>query len=193
MLYSLLGNFFHFMVALLLAVLEIQTEGRYGWAARLPTWRPRQDSFVSRWFSRIMSGKPATGYHLVMFSFVFLLFHWPYIYGWPLTLANWLKTVSLFLSTVVLWDFLWFVLNPAYPLKYFQKEVVAWHKHWWGRLPLDYFFGLLASVVVLLPLLFLGYGLEPFGWWLINNSLFALLTCLVIILSFIFRGFNNSK
>ncbi len=181
------------MVALLLAVLEIQIEGRYGWASRLPTWRPQQGSLVSRWFSKIMSGKPATGYHLVLFSFVLLLFHWPYVYGWPLNLSNWLRTVSLFFSTVVLWDFLWFVLNPAYPLKYFQKEVVAWHKRWWGRLPLDYIFGLGFSAIVLVPLLFFNYGWEPLGWWLITNSSFILLTCLVIILSLFFKYFNNIK
>ncbi|MBU1039013.1 hypothetical protein KKC17_02145 [Patescibacteria group bacterium] len=181
---------FYFIVAFLLAILEIQIEGRYGWASRLPTWRPEPGSLVSRLFGRIMGGKPATGYHLILFSFVLLLFHWPYVYGWPLTLSNWLRTISLFFSVVVLWDFLWFVLNPAYPLKFFQKETVAWHKKWWGRIPLDYIFGLSVSLVVLVPLLFLGYGVEPLGWWLINNSLFGLLTCLVVILS-VWRRLNK--
>src|SRR5437667_4141 len=54
-----MGAYF-FFIAFILAHLEIQIEGPYGWAEKLPTWRwdsPR----VRRWF-----GKPVTGYHLCL-------------------------------------------------------------------------------------------------------------------------------
>jgi len=189
---ELLRTIYLFAVALVLAVLEIQIEGRYGWASRLPTWRPPANSLVTRIFARLMGGKQATGYHLVMFSFVLMLFHWPYLYGWPWTINNWFRTWSLFFSFVVVWDFLWFVCNPAYPLKYFQREVVKWHKHWWGRVPLDYLVGLLISWLFIVPLLFLNYSWEPLGWWLIVNSELILLTWLTVMITLFILHLNKT-
>jgi hypothetical protein len=39
---------------------------------------------------------------------------------------------------VSIWDFLWFVLNPAFGWDNFRPENVWWHRGWLGRIPIDY-------------------------------------------------------
>ena len=68
-----MGLYF-FAIAFVLAQLEIQIEGPHGWAAKLPTWRldgPR----VLRW-----AGKPITGYHVFLMTFILLFIHLPMVY-----------------------------------------------------------------------------------------------------------------
>jgi len=36
---------YFYIIAIFLAILEIQIEGKHGWAEKLPTWRPRPGSF----------------------------------------------------------------------------------------------------------------------------------------------------
>ena len=62
---AVLGFFF--------AMVEIQIEGPAGWAASLPTWR-----IESHWLLDIFwGGRPMTGYHAWVFSFMALVFHLP--------------------------------------------------------------------------------------------------------------------
>jgi hypothetical protein len=75
------------------ALLEIQIEGRHGWAGSLPTWR-----IYNRWTRRLWK-KPLTGYHLYAQVFVFLCAHAPFGVG----LARWGPAAELrVLSFVVL-------------------------------------------------------------------------------------------
>jgi len=55
------------MVALsvILALWEIQIEGRDGWAAGLPAWRKETGLLV-----KITGGRPVTGYHVYMTLFL---------------------------------------------------------------------------------------------------------------------------
>lgn len=163
-------------MAVTLAILEIQIEGAHGWAKNLPTWRPHPKNPISQVWTKIMSGKEATGYHLAMFLFVLLIFHLPYVFGLPLTINHELRTLSLYFMFVVLWDFLWFVLNPHHPLSLFKKEHIEIHKKWIGRIPLDYPISIFMSFLVILPI-------GEFNFWLINFSLFALQTLLIILFS----------
>jgi len=117
----ILTNVYIFILAIALAILEIQIEGPNGWAKNLPTWRPHPNNWYVKLYMKSMSGREATGYHITMFSFVFLIFHLPYVFGATLTLEHWLQTMSFFIIFSVLWDFLWFVLNPSYPLKKIQE------------------------------------------------------------------------
>jgi hypothetical protein len=128
----LLGTFF--------ANVEIQIEGPDGWAASLPTWR-----IEHHWLLDIFwGGRPMTGYHVWVFSFVALFFHFPVLFAWRWNVraeARILASISLFW----VWeDFLWFVLNPAYGIDRFAPQYVAWHHHWWWFAPADYWVGVLV-------------------------------------------------
>ena len=130
-------TFFGFLTAaaVLLALVEIQAEGSNGWGENFPTWR------VSNWLTRLLWGKrPVTGYHLYLNLFVLVLLHFPFAAGF----VQWSGRLEfrVFAFLVMFWlleDFLWFVLNPAYGLHRFKREVVWWHaKNWWGFMPADY-------------------------------------------------------
>ena len=123
---GLLGFFF--------AMVEIQIEGPAGWAASLPTWR-----IESHWLlDAFWGGRPMTGYHAWVFSFMALAFHLPvFVNGlWSIKLeARIIGCVMLFW---IVEDFLWFALNPAFGLAKFEPQFVPWHKNWLGAVPTDY-------------------------------------------------------
>ncbi len=176
-------NFYLFIMAVVLALMEIQTEGRHGWAGDLPTWRPSNQKWYVRCWRRLMNDKDLTGYHAGIFGFVFLVFHLPYVFGFPFTLSHWSQTLSLFFLFVVLWDFLWFVLNPYYPLSEFKKEHIWWHKKWLALAPTDYYSGILVSLLIQIIAAGATYSWWPLGWWLLNFGLFSLLTLVVVWIS----------
>ena len=165
-------NIYIFILAAVLAILEIQIEGEHGWARNLPTWRP-SGTWYTKLYEKIMSGREFTGYHLTMFSLVFLIFQLPYVFGLPFNLVYELRTLSYFLIFVVLWGFLWFVLNPHYPISRFKKEHIWWHKKWALGLPVDYYGSVVLSLLVIIPT-------QDFSWWITNITLFLLETLILI-------------
>ena len=126
------------------ALLEIQIEGRHGWAENLPTWR-----IDNRWTRRLWK-KPLTGYHLYAQGFVFLCAHAPFglgLAGWGL--AAELRVLSFVALFWVLEDFLWFVCNPSYGLHRFNPQSIAWHRDaWWWVAPRDYWIGVPLGVLL---------------------------------------------
>jgi hypothetical protein len=124
--------FFVFLVAysLVFALLEIQIEGKNGWASALPCWKIKNG-----WFVRyINGGRPLTGYHSCMTIFMLLMLHFPLIF----VVWSWRLECLLVGSLFAVWeieDFFWFVLNPEYGLKNFKPEKIPWHPNWWGPLP----------------------------------------------------------
>ena len=67
------------LLALFFAEVEIQIEGAAGWAANLPTWRIEQ-----HWLLDIFwGGRPMTGYHAWVFSFMALIF-----FIWTMTFCS---------------------------------------------------------------------------------------------------------
>jgi hypothetical protein len=132
---------YFFVIAFVLAQLEIQIEGPHGWAEKLPTWR-WQTPGVLRW-----AGKPVTGYHVFLLLFILLFIHLPMMYlGW--TIEREAELLSLFFLLAVFWDFLWFVCNPHFGLARFRPGQVWWFKSWLLGLPASYFTGLLLSMLV---------------------------------------------
>ena len=176
-------NAYLFFMAIVLALLEIQTEGECGWAKNLPTWRPASETWYSKMYGKIMSGKALTGYHLTLFSFVLMIFHLPFIFGYALTLENELKNISLFFLFIVVWDFLWFVLNPYYQISKFKAEHVWWHRKWLGVVPIDYVGGATISLLVLIPSMLSVSIMQVIQWWLINLFLFLVWTLATILLA----------
>ena len=169
-----LTNIYIFILATVLAILEIQIEGEHGWAKNLPTWRPRENLWFVKIYSKVMGGREVTGYHMTMFSLVLLIFHLPYVFGLPFTIDRELRTLSFYFIFIGLWDFLWFVLNPHYPLSKFKKEHIWWHRKWFLFAPLDYYLLLFLSFVVVIPT-------NDIYWWAFNVSLFSIQTLFVIL------------
>ncbi len=186
-------NFYIFILGIVLAILEIQIEGPYGWAKNLPTWRPQGNNWLIRCYTKFMSGREATGYHAAMFTFVLLVLHLPYVFGYHLNVINWSMTISLFFIFIILWDFLWFVLNPYHPLKKFSAEHIWWHKKWWGRVPRDYYLSILLSLMVLLPAILIYQKNGLFYWWLNNMFLFIIEVALTIWFTLIVLKIDNWK
>jgi hypothetical protein len=119
--------------AFVVAKLEINIEGPDGWAKNLPTWRIK-----NKYTKPFLGEVPLTGYHLWLFLTVLTLLHFGFVIGIPWTLAMELKIVAMFFVSIVLEDFFWFVLNPHYGFRKFNKINAHWHTHWWGFLPTLY-------------------------------------------------------
>jgi hypothetical protein len=131
----------------LFALLEIQIEGKYGWAQKLPTWR-----IQSKYFKFILSHE-ITGYHIFMFSMILVLLHVGLILnGW--TLRGELIIISFYLLMTMFEDFLWFIFNPHYGIEKFNPKYVKWHTKWFLNFPVDYWIyipiGILTYVVAIM-------------------------------------------
>lgn len=132
------------VLAFFFAQAEIHIEGGAGWAANLPTWR-----IENHWLLDVFwGGRAMTGYHMWVFSFVAIFFHFPLFFMGQWTLLLEMRVIACVMLFWVLEDFLWFVINPAFGFKRFRQEHVAWHKRWvWGA-PIDYWiFGMLGMIL----------------------------------------------
>jgi hypothetical protein len=133
------------VLALVLALVEIEIEGPYGWAERLPT-PYRVSGPVARLFGLVLGGKPLTGYNLLMFAATLFAFHLPFAFGAPWTAARELAVLAAWVSWSALWDFLWFLLNPAYGWRRFRPGSVWWHSRWLWGFPVDYWVAVVVSI-----------------------------------------------
>lgn len=137
--YFILG----FAVSIIFALMEIQIEGKDGWAGKLPTWR------VDLKFFKFFNGdnKPLTGYHLYLWILLFLIPHTAFIFtSW--SVGRELAVVSFYMLFLRVEDFFWFVFNPNYGIKKFKKGSIPWHREWLGPLPLQYYPSILLWGVV---------------------------------------------
>lgn len=146
--FSIQYGIYLFIIATVLAVLEIQIEGKAGWASNLPCWRPDPDSLVSRIYGKLMEGKELTGYHLSIFALVLVIVHFPFAAGIKWSLTGEIKALSTYLLLSIFWDYLWFVWNPYYGVKNFNPQKVSWHQKWIGPLPRGYFLGIGFSLAL---------------------------------------------
>ena len=170
---------YYYVVAMVLAQLEIQIEGPYGWAERLPTWRWDTPG-VRKWL-----GKPVTGYHLWLNLFILLFLHLPMVLGKP-TLGQETEILSLYFLLCVCWDFLWFVCNPHFGLKRFKSENVWWFHRWWFGVPMAYFGGIAASAALwILPQSadWTGLALRAEAWGLIFAKFAGLVAATVLLVA----------
>jgi len=136
---------FLIFLAFILALWEIQIEGKDGWAAKSPGWRIEKG-----WVMKLTGGRPLTGYHFFMTVFLIAIVHLPLFFvPWTWRLESLL--LGFYVGMIFVEDFLWFVLNPYYGIKNFRKGQIWWHKEWWGPVPALYWI-LLAITVVLIYL-----------------------------------------
>jgi hypothetical protein len=131
-----------------LAGIEIEIEGGYGWAERLPTWYFKRGLF-GRIYGLVMGSRPLTGYHVFAFTIPLLLVHLPFVFGVDWTVEDEFAAVAVYFLLAVFWDYLWFVLNPAYTVKRFERGKVWWFEvPWLWRFPRDYYSGIALSIVL---------------------------------------------
>jgi hypothetical protein len=139
---------FMVFLAFILALWEVQIEGKDGWAARLPTWR-----IENGWVLRLTGGRPLTGYHIFMTAFMVSVIHLPLFFvPWHWRLECLL--LGFYFGMVLLEDFFWFVFNPNFRIKNFRPGNIWWHRGWWG--PVPSFYWVLGGICIVLWVL--GWG-----------------------------------
>jgi hypothetical protein len=137
-----------FIYALIFAMVEIEIEGPDGWAEKLPTWY-RVTPWYARVFSRAIGGKPLTGYHATMIPLALLSFHVGFAFGQPWSIGAEAEVLARFGFWTIVWDALWFVLNPAFGWQRFRPGQVWWlGRVWIGPFPVEYWTALASSFVV---------------------------------------------
>lgn len=166
-----------FLLATMISFLEIQIEGKDGWAKNLPCWRANPDWLITKFYSLFQGGKEVTGYHLTLNGLEVFIFHMSFFAGVEWSLAREIQTLSCLPLFWVNQDFLWFVWNPNYGLKKFKPGYVWWHKKWTGPIPIDYIPGMLISGAIALIGAFLA-NRKIIIWWAIS---FCAIESLVLI------------
>ncbi|MCD5396310.1 MAG: hypothetical protein LR000_01415 [Candidatus Pacebacteria bacterium] len=163
-----------YALAAVLALLEIQIEGRYGWAEKLPCHRPAESSFLARLYFKF-TNKPLTGYHIVFAFLILFILHLPFFAGICWTKEKELITLSAFFIVLVCEDFLWFLYNPFYGVCKFNKHSIWWHRKWLGPCPIEYPLGVLLSFILALLA-----SLKVLIWWLHLMGIFLGITLLQV-------------
>ena len=127
---------FYFSLAILctviFALLEIQIEGKDGWAKKLPTWK--------KYIGNFNPNTPLTGYHMYIWLLLLLIPHVAFLFT-PWSMGKHLIIISFYIFILLFEDFLWFAFNPNYGITKFRKEYIKWHPLWIGPLPIQYYFG----------------------------------------------------
>ena len=114
---SLVFAFFYVMfIFVAIAFWEAYVEGPHGWAKKQYGWT------IDLWIRKL------TAYHfwawIIMIPLFLLL---PLvIFGFNKSIF-WFLVGSYFIGAVVE-DFMWFVINPKFPLMNFNSKKVGWHK-----------------------------------------------------------------
>jgi hypothetical protein len=127
------------------ANVEIQIEGPNGWASALPvTFRIEHHWLLDLFWG----GRPMTGYHAWVFSFMFLMLHTPLAF-----LGRWTPRLEARVLATICWfwileDALWFVLNPAFGWSKLDPAHAVWHKQWFLGVPTDYWTFTLAGAAL---------------------------------------------
>lgn len=120
------------------SAIEIEMEGKHGWAVNLPTAKKVVGDF--------------TLYHLYMMLFVGIVISAVFIPRMACGVTPWQAAVQ-FMFYLLLWflveDFLWFVLNPYFTLEKYTAENIPWHKKWIGKhIPLHNALGAIGLVAL---------------------------------------------
>jgi hypothetical protein len=134
---------FTIILAVVTALQEIQTEGKWGWAKLLPTFR------INVFFRKLLGGKALTGYHIFLLLTYIIVFHGLFINE----LGTWKIEATIF--GLVSWffvieDILWFIFNPHYTFKKFRKKQIEWHNRWFMGLPITYWWGMIIGILLLI-------------------------------------------
>src|SRR4029077_17041183 len=91
--------------AFIWANLEVQIEGKHGWAKNLPTWRVEKHFLLDIF----MGGRPLTGCHTCALTFVACAFHLPLIWMGRWSSGLECEVLGSLLFFWVFEDFFWFI------------------------------------------------------------------------------------
>jgi len=180
--------FFYYFIAMILAGMEIEMEGKYGWAERIPT--PYiVEGRIARIWAYFQGGRPLTVYHIYTTLLTLLIAHIPFAgilfsQGMEWSLGKELAVLSMFFVWVATWDFLWFVLNPYYGIRNFKRDKIWWHsKRKWikGLFPKDYLNAFLISAGLSIAASILNDESEIFVSYLIYVAIFIALLFVTIV------------
>ena len=144
LLHPFLLFFWIVLLAFFFANVEIQIEGSHGWAANLPTWRIEKHWLLDS----LWSGRPLTGYHVWVFSFMAIVFHLPILMNWRFGLRLEARALSCLAFFWIFEDFFWFAFNPAFGLRKLTPEFAWWHKSWLLGVPSDYVIFFMVALFV---------------------------------------------
>lgn len=113
----------------------------------MPTWY-KVTPWYARLYGMILNGRPLTGYHTYQFFIPFMMLHSHFVMFEHWSLSDELTAISLYMTVMALWDYLWFVLNPWYGIRNFSAKNVWWHakSKWLLNLPLDYYIAWIGSI-----------------------------------------------
>ena len=77
-------------------------------------------------------------HHVFAFTIPLVILHLPFGFGLEWSLEAELGQLAIFFALAVIWDYLWFVNNPAYTVRRFRRGNVWWFEvPWIWRFPLD--------------------------------------------------------
>lgn len=172
-----------FLVALTLALTEIEVEGKFGWAEKTATWSRKVSA--PKGFRLFSGSRTLTGYHLFLNAFLLILIHSPLIFfntfSWDLEF----QLIAIYLVWALFWDFLWFILNPYYGWAKFSPKAVWWfgEEPWiFKKLPIKYFVQIGISFILILASYYLNNSFEV----ITNHALTILLFVIFTILTHLF-------
>ena len=98
---------------------------------------------LGRVYGLAMGQRPLTGYHVFAFTIPLVIVHLPFAFGLDWSLSAELSQLAIYFALAVIWDYIWFVMNPAYTVRRFRRGNVWWFQvPWIWRFPLDYYMGM---------------------------------------------------
>jgi hypothetical protein len=166
-----------------LGAIEIEIEGGYGWCERLPTWYLKRGR-LGAVYGVAMAKRPLTGYHVYAFTIPLLILHLPFTMGVDWSFSAELATIGTYFMLAVVWDYVWFVLNPAYTVQRFRRGNVWWFSGpWLGRFPLDYCLSIGVSIALAGAAALVAGDTSPLFKHLWTLAGIAILLALVVLLA----------
>lgn len=154
----IIHTIFIVIFAVLYSILEIEIEGKSGWAENLPT----QYSGIGRF----------TYYHIILNIIIILVITYS-----TLLLKN--TNLWIVLFYIIIWflvkDFSWFVLNPYYTLDKYSRENIWWYsdEEWILKNPIHNWIG----IIFLLLILIITQNIK-----LLNSLIVTIIMVLIVIL-----------
>lgn len=148
---------------LIVARLEVETEGKDGWAKNLPTAKYKLDEKGKLWhkpfgereyrepicssgwqnfykiFIKILGGREFTVYHRVVDAMHLFVAHLVVYLFFFKTAVWWILEIRAIATLLLFWsieDTLWFFVNPFYGPRGYKPEYIPWHaRDWWFFAP----------------------------------------------------------